>query len=637
MGHRGHIPHIGGDLQGGVHIVLVQLGDHGVVLDLDQRLRGQVDIAENAAVVDHILILEPGAVAELVDLDRQQVLALHQIIGDVKAVGRVAVLAVAHFLTVQVDVVSGLHALEAQIDAAVVGAHLLGDLEGVAVQTHGVIVGGGPGHGNIPVVLALPGHGGIGIDGEVKVLTVSGPAQGEPDLLPAVGLIGDEALGHEAVLAHKGRGQSVILHNGQLPGLLLAGQELEVDGVFAGVVIPHGLGCGSCILIGDPGNGCILPVDAEDILGVHLVAVHVGVGGAGPLLVGELDLVHLIAALDHLSDDHVFFKVHPEDHILVGGGVFAGELLGGQGLVIDHDLLEQQALVIAAGGGVVAHTEGIAGIVDGSGDLVVGVGNCAVDDDGQSGAGIGHSHIVPLVGEGSIDLITVAVEPVAAVADEGHDAGVLDPEAQGVVADGGDHVVGLIDGVGRDVDPGGNGEFLAAGHGLGDDHLRIVHREGALHRPAVLGFAGDHDGTAAQLGIQIVGAQVVNEYLLDDGGADGSRLQTQGGGSLCGQCGEATCGQKPAQDHDHRYQHGYCSFLHTFFLHSQCDRVVCRTAPLTSRFFVYDCIIYHYITKSHCDFQHFLVIISLYPFKCGTSVRHPGQFYPTIFVQPPPI
>ena len=274
----------------------------------------------------------------------------------------------------------------------------------------------------------------------------------------------------------------------------------------------------------------------------------------------------------------------------------AGELLGGQGLAKDHDLLKQQALVVAAGGGVIADAKGIAGIVDGSGDLVVHIVHLAVNDDGQGGAGIGHSHIVPLVGKGSINLIAIAVEPVAAVADEGHDAGVLDPEAQGVVADGGDHVVGLIDGVRGDVDPGGNGKFLAAGHSLGDDHLRIVHREGALHRPAVLGFAGDHDGTAAQLGIQVVGAQVVNKDLLDDGGADGSRLQTQGGGSLCGQCGEATCGQKPAQHHDHRYQHGYCSFLHTFFLHSQCERVVCRTAPLTSRF---DGLQSYYISLYH--------------------------------------
>ena len=53
-----------------------------------------------------------------------------------------------------------------------------------------------------------------------------------------------------------------------------------------------------------------------------------------------------------------------------------------------------------------------------------------------------------------------------------------------------------------------------------------------------------------------MGAQIVEEDLLYDGLADGRRLQAKGGGPLCSQCGEAACGQEPAQNHDHCQQDG---------------------------------------------------------------------------------
>ena len=110
-------------VQCGIFIVVIQIRDDREIGDADQRLACQIDVTEDAAVIDHILILKPGAVAELVDLNRDQVFALGEVIGDVEAVRAERILAVTDLHAVHIDIVCGFHALEMHSDSAVVREH----------------------------------------------------------------------------------------------------------------------------------------------------------------------------------------------------------------------------------------------------------------------------------------------------------------------------------------------------------------------------------------------------------------------------------------------------------------------------------------------------------------------------------
>ena len=60
---------------------------YSVVPDLCFGSAYQEHVAEDTSVIYHILILEPGSVAELVDLYHQVILALLEIRGNIEAVG----------------------------------------------------------------------------------------------------------------------------------------------------------------------------------------------------------------------------------------------------------------------------------------------------------------------------------------------------------------------------------------------------------------------------------------------------------------------------------------------------------------------------------------------------------------------
>ena len=106
--------HIGGskvsdicrDLKDCVLIVLIQICADGIVLHLNKRLAGQIDVSVDTAVIEHILILEPGTVAELMYLYGQCILAVHEVICDIKLVRAEGILAVAHFFAVDIYIVS---------------------------------------------------------------------------------------------------------------------------------------------------------------------------------------------------------------------------------------------------------------------------------------------------------------------------------------------------------------------------------------------------------------------------------------------------------------------------------------------------------------------------------------------------
>jgi len=79
-----------------------------------QRSGIEIYITENSSVIIKILILHPCAVAEFMYFYSQKVsfAVFCQIICDIKTMGRVAVLAVANFLAVNVYIVCGFNALE---------------------------------------------------------------------------------------------------------------------------------------------------------------------------------------------------------------------------------------------------------------------------------------------------------------------------------------------------------------------------------------------------------------------------------------------------------------------------------------------------------------------------------------------
>ena len=291
------------DLQihGGIDIVLIQIGGHEIVLDMNKRRGVQVDIPEDTAVLIHILQLEPGTVAEAMYLHGQQVLAVHQIIRHIKAVGIEAVLAVTHFPAVDIYIVGRFHTLQIQIDPAAAGLDAFIDGEGLAVQAHRVKVhrccraaAGGA------VVLCLPGNIGIGIDRIVK--TIIFPACGKlqpvlPDTVIVIPVLG-RAFGEDLItgLVEIPVGIRIrllrILQDGQAPvGLIRTRQLLEVGRTLP-VIIP---GTGNGLLhtvIQDARGGKhrgLLPVDAEHILIVD--AVH---RQAGVFIMGKFDIVHIL-------------------------------------------------------------------------------------------------------------------------------------------------------------------------------------------------------------------------------------------------------------------------------------------------------------------------------------------------------
>ncbi len=181
------IAHIDIEIQHRILITVIEIGLHGVIRNLHERTAREVDIAEDAAVIDHILILEPCAVAEFVYLDSKQILAALEIIGDIEAVRAEGVLAVADLHAVDIDIICGFDAIEIEDHAAVVLGHLRRDREGLAVKADRIVIRRGIRAADAGIVFALERHRHIRIDREVKALT--GPAVRQGNGLPAVGRI----------------------------------------------------------------------------------------------------------------------------------------------------------------------------------------------------------------------------------------------------------------------------------------------------------------------------------------------------------------------------------------------------------------------------------------------------------------
>ena len=209
-------------------------------MDLHERAAGEVHIAENTAVIDHVLSLKPCAVAEFMHLDCEQILAVGEIIGDIKFMRTEGILAVTDLHAVDIHIVCGFDTLERQLDSAVVRTHLRRNGKGLAVQADRIVVGRRIRTRDILIVVALPGHRNIAVDRKIEPLTR--PAARQSDRFPLVCRIRGIAGLHGSVF-HQVVCGTCVLDNCEIPVLPFTGQKLKIVRICPCIVIPYP--CGS--------------------------------------------------------------------------------------------------------------------------------------------------------------------------------------------------------------------------------------------------------------------------------------------------------------------------------------------------------------------------------------------------------
>ena len=186
---------------------------------MDGIAQKEEDLAEDARPAVLVLILQVGAVAPLQHKNLDEVLALVQILADLKLRGHVADLAVAHELPVDEEVEAGVHALEVEVDGLIL-QHGGVELDRTAVEAAGVIVGNegrvyGDGVGHVDVVgcIVAPTQHGLPGAGDIDLLAVRNKALGGKVGEVAERLVegevpvtaeSDEAVGGIAVARHSG-------------------------------------------------------------------------------------------------------------------------------------------------------------------------------------------------------------------------------------------------------------------------------------------------------------------------------------------------------------------------------------------------------------------------------------------------
>ena len=271
-----------------IGVGLVQVGDDAVVRDMHQGGGIQVDVAEDTAVVDHILVFHPRSVAEFMYLYCKGVdFALRvQIIGDVELVRTIAVLTIADLMAVDIHIISGLHALEGNQHAAVVLKHGGFHSEFLAVETHRVVIRRRL--RNAGVVPFLPRHLGVRINGIVPIAAVliAGPAARNIHIVPPIfGL-------HLIIGVHKAVIQVFLTlfrvgYHDKLP-IFFAGTAEHLD--ICGLILCIIHGTGHCLVhrfIRNSRRCSRLSIDSNNIPSILFRTVEAGIGRACPLLVGK--------------------------------------------------------------------------------------------------------------------------------------------------------------------------------------------------------------------------------------------------------------------------------------------------------------------------------------------------------------
>ena len=126
-------------LQQTVGIVIRESSVNLEILNMHGRHGVDINVAHDARKANEVLVFEPGTVAPAEHLHGDVVLALAQVLVDIKFMTCESVFGISHIVAVHPDVVSRFHAFKVQTDALAIP--LFGNGEGAAVVAHRVKVG----------------------------------------------------------------------------------------------------------------------------------------------------------------------------------------------------------------------------------------------------------------------------------------------------------------------------------------------------------------------------------------------------------------------------------------------------------------------------------------------------------------
>ena len=116
-------------IQGQFHIcrrvIFVQIIVQIIILHMHRRRTCQINISENTAIVDHVLILKPGSVAEFKHLNRKCILLSLCVkqIGNIEGMRIIAVLTVTDLYPIHIQIIGRLHAAQRDINLTVILKH----------------------------------------------------------------------------------------------------------------------------------------------------------------------------------------------------------------------------------------------------------------------------------------------------------------------------------------------------------------------------------------------------------------------------------------------------------------------------------------------------------------------------------
>ena len=98
--------------EGGVAIVIIELGANGKILNVGRLFADQIDVAENSRRPPHILVFNVGGISPLHDANAQQVVTCFHHRADIKLGRQATAFAEANVLTIHVNFEVGFYAIK---------------------------------------------------------------------------------------------------------------------------------------------------------------------------------------------------------------------------------------------------------------------------------------------------------------------------------------------------------------------------------------------------------------------------------------------------------------------------------------------------------------------------------------------
>ena len=188
---------------------------------MHRRRTCQINIPENTAVIDHVLILKPCSVAEFKHLNRKCILLSLCVkqISNIEGMRIIAVLTVTDLYPIHIQIIGRLHAAQRDINLTVILKHRILHGKLLSVKSYRILFG----WCLRKVRTTFKRHSRVRIDRMIKA--VAGPACRQCHCLPAVSLL------FLIILLFK-RTKSLclfrVIKNRQIPAFILSGQKLII-------------------------------------------------------------------------------------------------------------------------------------------------------------------------------------------------------------------------------------------------------------------------------------------------------------------------------------------------------------------------------------------------------------------------